>query len=489
MINYYVILEIPNFSDQTVIKKAYRKLSKKYHPDVNKDPFANTYFLKINEAYDFLSDENKRLLLHQFLYASTINQKAKINNETQTSENYQVSKPIIHFFKVNKNTYEINDKILIEWHVSQCKSVHITFLGLVLFNDARYLKVDHFSEEIIIVMTVIGLDDLEYKYRINLVYQNNNPAKTAFEKMKIDFSDVDPIHFKKETFFGLHARIEINTFKNRMVLLGILFFINFLLLSFTTAKVFFFIVLIILSWLIFSQTYKRMHDTFKYKNKVWMIFIPLYNIIVLKELFVLQSEPQINPFGVIPKKIDSNFGKWFINGLKNLNAKLTLIQKTSFGCFIMLVACVTFKTLISYKEIPAKLTSYYIENSRPTTSGEVYSDYFLVFNNNISVNVSREYYYSIAYKNDFDTYKLAFTNDNKIEYIKLFNSKTNETNRLSFGILKSNNPLLLVILLLFLGQLYVWRNLTAPNELPFANAYMVFVMFFYLYGLFVILFN
>ena len=68
MINHYVVLEIPNFSDQTVIKKAYRKLSKKYHPDVNKDPFAGSYFLKINEAYNFLMDDNKRMLLHQFLY-------------------------------------------------------------------------------------------------------------------------------------------------------------------------------------------------------------------------------------------------------------------------------------------------------------------------------------------------------------------------------------------------------------------------------------
>ena len=47
MINYYVVLEIQNFSDVPTIKKAYRRLSKKYHPDVNKDPFANSYFQKI----------------------------------------------------------------------------------------------------------------------------------------------------------------------------------------------------------------------------------------------------------------------------------------------------------------------------------------------------------------------------------------------------------------------------------------------------------
>ncbi len=46
MINYYIVLEIPNFSNETVIKKAYRTMSKKYHPDVNSDPFASAYFQK-----------------------------------------------------------------------------------------------------------------------------------------------------------------------------------------------------------------------------------------------------------------------------------------------------------------------------------------------------------------------------------------------------------------------------------------------------------
>ena len=61
MINYYVVLEIPNYADESVIKKAYRTLSKKYHPDVNNDPLASTYFQTINEAYNFLMDENNRV--------------------------------------------------------------------------------------------------------------------------------------------------------------------------------------------------------------------------------------------------------------------------------------------------------------------------------------------------------------------------------------------------------------------------------------------
>ena len=42
------------------IKKAYRRLARKYHPDINKDPGAEDKFKEINAAYEILSDEKKR---------------------------------------------------------------------------------------------------------------------------------------------------------------------------------------------------------------------------------------------------------------------------------------------------------------------------------------------------------------------------------------------------------------------------------------------
>lgn len=44
-------------SDKYEIKTAYRRMAKKYHPDINKDPGATERFQKINDAYEFLSDE------------------------------------------------------------------------------------------------------------------------------------------------------------------------------------------------------------------------------------------------------------------------------------------------------------------------------------------------------------------------------------------------------------------------------------------------
>jgi molecular chaperone DnaJ len=58
--NYYQILEINNNSDINEIKKSYRRLSKKYHPDVSKENDAALIFSKITQAYDILSSEELR---------------------------------------------------------------------------------------------------------------------------------------------------------------------------------------------------------------------------------------------------------------------------------------------------------------------------------------------------------------------------------------------------------------------------------------------
>ena len=65
--NYYDVLGISKNADAAEIKKAYRKLAKKYHPDSNKgDARTAEKFAEVNEAYDILSDEKKRKLYDQY---------------------------------------------------------------------------------------------------------------------------------------------------------------------------------------------------------------------------------------------------------------------------------------------------------------------------------------------------------------------------------------------------------------------------------------
>jgi DnaJ-related protein SCJ1 len=64
--NYYKVLDVPRSASKADIKKAYRKLSKQFHPDVYKGEDANEKFSQITEAYDVLSDDNKRQKYDRF---------------------------------------------------------------------------------------------------------------------------------------------------------------------------------------------------------------------------------------------------------------------------------------------------------------------------------------------------------------------------------------------------------------------------------------
>lgn len=64
--DYYKILGIQTGANEDEIKKAYRKMALKYHPDKNKDPNAEEKFKEIAEAYDVLSDPKKRAVYDQY---------------------------------------------------------------------------------------------------------------------------------------------------------------------------------------------------------------------------------------------------------------------------------------------------------------------------------------------------------------------------------------------------------------------------------------
>ena len=62
----YETLDVSQDASADEIKKAYRRLARKYHPDVNKDPGAEEKFKEINAAYEILSDEQKRRQYDQY---------------------------------------------------------------------------------------------------------------------------------------------------------------------------------------------------------------------------------------------------------------------------------------------------------------------------------------------------------------------------------------------------------------------------------------
>jgi len=67
--DYYEVLGVARGASEDEMKKAYRRLAKQYHPDTNKEPGAEAHFIEVNEAYETLSDPQKRSVYDRYGHA------------------------------------------------------------------------------------------------------------------------------------------------------------------------------------------------------------------------------------------------------------------------------------------------------------------------------------------------------------------------------------------------------------------------------------
>ena len=83
---YYILFQVPEKASYWEIKKAYRKLAKKYHPDKNLSGKSDEKIKLINEAFEVLSDKEKRRMYDSESYEDSIieDQETAINHENSS---------------------------------------------------------------------------------------------------------------------------------------------------------------------------------------------------------------------------------------------------------------------------------------------------------------------------------------------------------------------------------------------------------------------
>jgi curved DNA-binding protein CbpA len=134
MKNYYYFLGVKENASEEDIKKAYRKLSLKYHPDKNPDDdFFELRFMEIKEAYEMLIDAEKRRIYD--------------DNLSHEQRSYRPNlPPVIKSFSVNKIRIQKGEEVIISWQTQNADIVKVLPFGLQKGYGEKVIRITEFQD-------------------------------------------------------------------------------------------------------------------------------------------------------------------------------------------------------------------------------------------------------------------------------------------------------------------------------------------------------
>lgn len=134
MKNYYYFLGVNENASEEDIKKAYRKLSLKYHPDKNPDDvFFETRFIEIQEAYEILINTEKRRIYD--------------DNLSHQNRSYRPNlPPSIKSFSANKVRVQKGEEVIITWQTQNADIVKVLPFGLQKGYGEKIIRITEFKD-------------------------------------------------------------------------------------------------------------------------------------------------------------------------------------------------------------------------------------------------------------------------------------------------------------------------------------------------------
>ncbi len=183
MIDYYELLGIKNDASVAEIKKAYRDMVKKYHPDINKSSDASKIIISLNEAKETLLDEDKRKeydeLLNEIKYSKQYTTSKENNTYKEKTkeykENYSESyvtrwQFLMTYFKFGKDKviFKIIKTFLVMLNYLFFLFIKI-FALIVLFIVEVFEEIIDYAVGIIVLLGILSIFVLEQDISMGII--------------------------------------------------------------------------------------------------------------------------------------------------------------------------------------------------------------------------------------------------------------------------------------------------------------------------------
>lgn len=165
MKDYYYILGLKQTATTEEVKKAYRKLSLKFHPDKNDgDDFFTERFKEIQEAYETLVDSSKRKSYDSL----------KFDNSTSRQSNSGINfDPYIEYFKSSKQAFEYDEEITFSWKTINADKVNLKPFGMVSPIGQKTYKIKDFKTSHLTFELIAENSNIGRQIKSSLTLTNN----------------------------------------------------------------------------------------------------------------------------------------------------------------------------------------------------------------------------------------------------------------------------------------------------------------------------
>jgi curved DNA-binding protein CbpA len=202
MKDYYYILGLKQTTTTEEVKKAYRKLSLKFHPDKNDgDEFFTERFKEIQEAYETLIDSSKRQTYDDLKTSGSTHRQ----NNSGTNFN-----PDIEYFKSNKQSFEFDEEVTFSWKTINANKVLLKPFGTVPPIGQKTYKIKDFKNSLLTFELVAENSNIGRQIKSSLTLSNKT-YKDLYGHFKEQFRRAEQSNSNKDQNSSQNNKTTSNT--------------------------------------------------------------------------------------------------------------------------------------------------------------------------------------------------------------------------------------------------------------------------------------